>query len=80
MRNKTLLKNKYIVCLLAIVCCLLWGSAFPSIKIGYRMFEVESSDAMSQILFAGIRFGNYIWQYIAAKSSDAKERYIGNGF
>ena len=56
MRDKTLLKNKYIVCLLAIVCCLLWGSAFPSIKIGYRMFEVESSDAMSQILFAGIRF------------------------
>lgn len=56
MRDKTLLNNKYIVCLLAIVCCLLWGSAFPSIKIGYRLFEVESSDAMSQILFAGIRF------------------------
>lgn len=56
MRNKALLTNKYIVCLLAIVCCLLWGSAFPSIKIGYRIFEVGSSDSMSQILFAGIRF------------------------
>lgn len=54
--NNKLLQNKYIVFLLAIVCCLLWGSAFPSIKIGYRLFGVEASDSMSQILFAGIRF------------------------
>ncbi len=56
MENKILLKNKIVVCLLAIVCCLLWGSAFPSIKIGYRLFEIGASDSMSQILFAGIRF------------------------
>jgi len=54
--KKILLTNKYVVLLLAIICCLLWGSAFPSIKIGYQIFEVESSDIMSQILFAGIRF------------------------
>ena len=56
MENKTILKNKIVVCGLAILCCLLWGSAFPSIKIGYRLFEIEASDSMSQILFAGIRF------------------------
>ena len=56
MENKNLLKNKIVVCFLAIVCCLLWGSAFPSIKIGYRLFEIDASDSMSQILFAGIRF------------------------
>lgn len=40
----------------ALVCCLLWGSAFPCIKIGYRLFAIESGDAASQILFAGCRF------------------------
>ena len=55
-KNKVSLSNKYIVCALAIVCCLLWGSAFPSIKIGYRIFGVDAADSMSQILFAGIRF------------------------
>lgn len=40
----------------AVVCCLLWGSAFPCIKIGYRLFAIEGDDAASQILFAGCRF------------------------
>ena len=56
MENRTILKNKIVVCGLAILCCLLWGSAFPSIKIGYRLFEIGAGDSMSQILFAGIRF------------------------
>ena len=37
-------------------CCLLWGSAFPSIKIGYRLFQIDSGDTASIILFAGLRF------------------------
>ncbi len=40
----------------AMLCCLLWGSAFPSIKIGYRLFAVGSGNTASQILFAGCRF------------------------
>ncbi len=56
MENKKLLQNKIVVLLIAIICCLLWGSAFPSIKIGYKLFAVDSSDTMAQILFAGIRF------------------------
>lgn len=42
------------VCLLALFCCALWGSAFPCIKIGYEWFQIE--DVGSQILFAGYRF------------------------
>lgn len=42
------------VCLLALFCCALWGSAFPCIKIGYEWFEIEGVG--SQILFAGYRF------------------------
>ncbi len=56
MESRNILKNKIVVCGLAILCCLLWGSAFPSIKIGYKLFEIGAGDSMSQILFAGIRF------------------------
>lgn len=45
-----------IVILLACICDLLWGSAFPCIKLGYRIFQINSSDTISQILFAGLRF------------------------
>lgn len=41
---------------LAFICCLLWGSAFPCIKIGYRLFAIASDDVGSQLLFAGYRF------------------------
>lgn len=44
------------ICLLAMFCCLLWGSAFPCIKIGYALFHITSDDVGSQTLFAGCRF------------------------
>lgn len=44
------------VFLTAIFCNLLWGSAFPCIKLGYELFRIDSEDVMSQILFAGLRF------------------------
>lgn len=50
------MKKTGTVCLLAMVCCLLWGSAFPSIKVGYELFQISSGDTASQILFAGCRF------------------------
>ena len=42
------------MCLLALFCCALWGSAFPCIKIGYDWLEITTVG--SQILFAGYRF------------------------
>lgn len=54
--KKKLLTNSWVVCILALVCCLLWGSAFPCVKLGYRMFHVEAVDWAGQILFAGVRF------------------------
>lgn len=38
------------------VCCILWGSAFPCVKIGYKMLNIQADDSASQILFAGMRF------------------------
>ncbi len=41
--------------LMAVFCNILFGSAFPMIKIGYECFGI-GEDAFVQILFAGIRF------------------------
>ena len=42
--------------LLAIFCNVLWGSAFPFIKMGYRLFSIETGDTASILCFAGVRF------------------------
>lgn len=55
MKKETLTKTS-VVCLLATVCCFLWGSAFPSVKIGYQLFSIPSDDYAGQLLFAGLRF------------------------
>lgn len=44
------------VIVLACICDLLWGSAFPCIKLGYQVFQISSADTATQILFAGMRF------------------------
>lgn len=50
-------QNPIFVTLGAILCCALWGSATPFIKLGYKvMFPGGSPDVPSTILFAGIRF------------------------
>ena len=54
-KQNTLTKTD-IVALLACVCCILWGSAIPVIKTGYRLMQVDSADTASQIVFAGVRF------------------------
>ena len=53
---KSRLQQTPVVVTLALICCVLWGSAFPAIKIGYALFSIDRSDIPSQILFAGCRF------------------------
>ena len=48
--------KNYIVCICAIICCILWGSAFPCVKIGYKLFSVDTESVPSLMLFAGTRF------------------------
>lgn len=54
--KESILQKQSMVVLVAIICCLLWGSAFPFIKLGYQLFNIPSGSSSSQILFAGIRF------------------------
>lgn len=41
---------------IAVLCCLLWGSAFPAVKAGYALLHVAKTDMATQMLFAGWRF------------------------
>ena len=50
------LQKTWVVCLLALVCTFLWGSASPCIKLGYAYFQIPSSETWTQVLFAGTRF------------------------
>ena len=40
----------------ALLCCLLWGSAFPLVKIGFSWLNISSEDIPTEILYAGLRF------------------------
>lgn len=55
-KGKTLITKTAVVFVLAMVSCALWGSAFPTIKIGYGLLGITPKDTTSQILFAGVRF------------------------
>jgi drug/metabolite transporter (DMT)-like permease len=54
--NKKTYTNRKFVALTATLCCLLWGSAYPSIKNGYKLFDIATLDVPSKIVFAGYRF------------------------
>lgn len=53
---KKYLENKIIACVLAVFCTMLWGTAFPFIKLGYSSFQIAESDIGAKLLFAGLRF------------------------
>jgi drug/metabolite transporter (DMT)-like permease len=48
--------RRKVVFLLASLCCLLWGSAYPAIKSGYALFHIAGGDIPSKLVFAGYRF------------------------
>lgn len=55
-KREQMMQKTLVVWLGALVCCALWGSAFPCIKLGYQMFAIDAGDTAAQILFAGYRF------------------------
>ncbi|MDO5518432.1 MAG: DMT family transporter [Clostridium sp.] len=56
MNREKFYTNRRNIVLLATLCCLLWGSAYPAIKCGYEMFNIETNDIPSKLIFAGYRF------------------------
>lgn len=54
--QSAVLTRPWVVGLAASFCCLLWGSAFPAVKIGYRLLDIGGEDSAAQIVYAGLRF------------------------
>ena len=54
--KKEFMSKTIVVCCGALICCILWGSAFPCIKIGYGIMNISGDDIPGQILYAGCRF------------------------
>lgn len=50
------LTNKYWVIVIALFCAVLWGSAFPVLKVSYAELGIASDDRNAIIVLAGIRF------------------------
>jgi drug/metabolite transporter (DMT)-like permease len=48
--------NKSFVFFMAMIATALWGSAYPSIKVGYELFSIAGTDIGSKLVFAGYRF------------------------
>lgn len=67
--------RNYIVCLCAIFCCILWGSAFPGVKTGYNLFGVDKGHAPSLMLFAGIRF-TLAGMFVIAFGSVTRRKFL----
>lgn len=42
--------------MIAIFCSILWGSAFPVLKVSYVELQMAPNDVMAKMVFAGIRF------------------------
>ncbi|MDY0406837.1 DMT family transporter [Virgibacillus sp. 179-BFC.A HS] len=53
---KDILTKKWVVICIAVFCAILWGSAFPVLKISYTEMQMAPDDTIAKIVFAGIRF------------------------
>ncbi|GAB3044520.1 DMT family transporter [Virgibacillus ainsalahensis] len=51
-----ILKKKWVVASIAIFCSILWGSAFPVLKISYEELQMAPDDTIAKVVFAGWRF------------------------
>lgn len=54
--EKSFLQRGPVIILLALLCTILWGTAYPAVKIGYTLFAIDAADGFGKLLFAGLRF------------------------
>ncbi|MDL4843179.1 DMT family transporter [Aquibacillus rhizosphaerae] len=53
---KGLFEKKWSVIGVAVLCSILWGSAFPVLKVSYEELQMAPDDVIAKIVFAGVRF------------------------
>lgn len=54
--KQNLWTNKYFAAVMAVFACILWGSAFPVLKITYSELKLTPNDVSARMLIAGGRF------------------------
>lgn len=54
MKPHSLFENKKVMLITVMFCCLLWGSAFPSLKITYQL--LGDTNEFQKLWLAGLRF------------------------
>ena len=55
-QTSSIKSNTFFVAGISLLCTIMWGSAFPCIKIGYELFRIDADDIPSKLIFAGARF------------------------
>lgn len=71
-------RKPWMVFCMGMLCCILWGSAGPFIKIGYEQLHIQ--DTASILLFAGLRFtlaGILVWLVIGRHRPNVRGYSIG---
>lgn len=53
---KSIFSNKYWVVVIALACAMLWGSAFPVLKISYIELKIAPDNLSAKVALAGLRF------------------------
>ena len=62
------------ILLVALVVAVLWGSAYPGVKIGFDLFAIPTEDAPAKMLFAGVRF--FLAGVMVVAFTSARERRL----
>ena len=55
-QHKSIFQQNIWVSVFALTAAVVWGWAYPLIKMGFAEFGIQSSMTESKMLFAGIRF------------------------
>ncbi len=53
---ENMFRKKWAVVCTAVFCSILWGSAFPVLKVSYEELQMAQDDTIAKIVFAGMRF------------------------
>lgn len=56
MEQNSIFNNRKWSIAIALLSCLLWGSAFPVLKVSYQELGLKANDLYGKMIFAGMRF------------------------
>ena len=55
-KDEDFFQRKWVIIIIALFCAILWGSAFPTLKISYHELQISKDNIPERLFLAGIRF------------------------